>query len=475
MYNKVEIKRMKNVFNTINGQFFPGQLSSRLYMSTNDIDRKYLVAFHERFHYLQYIFTPYGHLKWGTHRSVTSEIVEAWNNLTVQLKKRKKIPIYEYMNDGDLDSIRILATIYFQDFLQKYADITDALVLSDEELEINGISKDGLLPKIIVDNKEYLLNGLDIIESFAKYEEAILGYCFEGRDLNETINPDNLTPRYYIALYYFVNELGIERLYEFPIACELALAFSHLPRCNDEESLHTCHPSWRFLKIVAFLKEHPDLQPDVFSDKSFWSYTERILNGCEFEIWEELWKPAENYANATDLSMAKEMLDAITYKKNHPWCLSYPMINPDVFFDEEFERFHPLFIITDDSVFYNVENVSMSELLFENEFQALALQICGHLSPYNIYPDMLQCSDSYFGIKSCKYWLNKSCDGHLCKETELPPLELDENGNMVNGCLMEAILNIMGTSIKEIEIGNMKRKYNMREIGDAARIARSNI
>ena len=92
MYNKVEIKKMKNVFNTINGQFFPGQLSSRLYMSTNDIDRKYLVAFHERFHYLQYIFTPYGHLKWGTHRSVTSEIVEAWNNLTVQLKKRKKFP-----------------------------------------------------------------------------------------------------------------------------------------------------------------------------------------------------------------------------------------------------------------------------------------------------------------------------------------------------------------------------------------------
>lgn len=467
----MELEKIKNAFNTVNGQFFPGQLSSRLYMRTDDIDRKYLVAFHERFHYLQNVFTPYGHLKWGVHRNITSEIVSAWNGLTVQMKKPKKIPIYEYMNDGDIDSLKILSTVYFQDLLQKLANITDVLVLSEEELEINGISKDRLLPKIIVDNKEYLLNGIDIIESFAKFEEALLGWCFEERDLNEIINPDKLDPRYYIALYFFVNELGMERLYEFPIVCELALAFSHLPRCNEEESLHMCHPGWRFLKIVDFLKKYPDLQPDIFSNESFWSYTETILNGCNFEVWEELWKPAENYAKASDLSMAKEMLDAIKYKKDHPWCLSYPMLSPQVYFDEEFERFHPLFIITDDRVFYNVKNVSISELLFENEYQALALQICGYLSQYNMYPDMLQCSDNYFGIRSCKHWLDKSCDGHLCKETELPPLELDESGNIVNGCMMEVLLNIIGTSIKEIEVGNMKRKYSMKEIGNAARIA----
>lgn len=472
MHNKMDIKEIQNSFKTINGQFFPGQLSSRLYMDTDDIDEKYLVAFHERFHYLQYIFTPYGHLKWGTHRSITAEIVQAWNNLTITFKKQKRVPIYEYMQEGDLDSIKILTTIYFQDFLQKYADITDGLVLSEEELEIFGGKKDGLLPKIIVDGKEYLLNGLDIIESFAKYEEAILGYLFEERDMNEIINPDILAPRYYIALYFFVNELGFERLYEFPIICELALAFSHLPRCNDEERLHTCHPGWRFLKIVAFLKENADLQPDIFSDESFWSYTEKILKGCEFEVWEELWEPAEKYAKETDLSMAKEMLDAIAYKKSHPWCLSYPMLNPQIFFDDEFQRFHPLFIIADDRVFYNVENVSMSELLFENEFQALALQICGHLSQYNMYPDMLQCSDNYFGIKSCKYWLDKSCDGHLCKDTELPAMELDESGNIVNGCMMEIMLNIMGTSIKEIEVGNMKRKCSLKEIENAIKITK---
>lgn len=264
----MDVKDIQNSFKTINGQFFPGQLSSRLYMDTHDIDEKYLVAFHERFHYLQYIFTPYGHLKWGAHRSFTSEVVQAWNNLTVSFKKQKRIPVYEYMQEGDLDSIKILATIYFQDFLQKYADITDGLVLSEEELEIFGGKKDGLLPKITVDGKEYLLNGLDILESFAKYEEAILGYLFEGRDINEIINPNILAPRYYIALYFFVNELGFERLYEFPIICELSLAFSHLPRCNDEERLHTCHPGWRFLKIVTFLKENPDLQPNIFSDES---------------------------------------------------------------------------------------------------------------------------------------------------------------------------------------------------------------
>ena len=457
---------IKNKFKTINGQFFPGQMSSRLYMDEEKVSEKYLVAFHERFHYLQCIFTPYGHLKWATFRSVTADVVEAWKNLTVMMNKEKKIPVFEYINDGDMKSMQILATIYFQDFVWRFSNLMDGIDISNEELELFKIDKYSLLPQIQVDGKKYILNGLDVIESFAKFEEALLGYFLEEKDMNEIINPDILSPRYYMPLYYFIDEIGMDRLYEFPIVCELALAFSKLPKYNDEASLHNNHPGWRFVKIVQFIKEHNVEQPDIFSDESFWNYTNEILKGCNFDSWDELWKSAEEYEKENDLSMSEEMMCAIEYKKAHPWCLSYSIANPKEFLSEEFDRFHPLFVITNNRVFYNVNHINTSELLFENEFQALALQICGHISQYNLYPDMLQCADNYFGIKSCKHWLERNCDGHLCKESKLPPTILDENDNIIDGCFMEIMLNILGTSIKEIHIGDMRQRYNLKEIAN---------
>ena len=50
---KLDIKSLKPDLDylAINGQFFPGQMSSRLYMRTEDVAKKYQTAFHERFHY----------------------------------------------------------------------------------------------------------------------------------------------------------------------------------------------------------------------------------------------------------------------------------------------------------------------------------------------------------------------------------------------------------------------------------------
>lgn len=49
------------------GQFSPEPLGVRLFMEREEISKaeNVLVWFHERYHYLQTIFTPYGQLKWG--------------------------------------------------------------------------------------------------------------------------------------------------------------------------------------------------------------------------------------------------------------------------------------------------------------------------------------------------------------------------------------------------------------------------
>lgn len=58
------------------------------------------------------------------------------------------------------------------------------------------------------------------------------------------------------------------------------------------------------------------------------------------------------------------------------------------------------------------------------------------------------------GIHSCKHWLDGACDGHLCAESEIPELVMDDNYNIIDGCMLEIFLNIGGDIHKKIEIGN---------------------
>lgn len=197
---KLDIKSLKPDLDylAINGQFFPGQMSSRLYMRTEDVAKKYQTAFHERFYYLQYIFTPYGHMKWGANRTFSSEILNIW--LDKDLSTRKKFPVSEYLENNE-NSLKVLCSIMMQDFTKRLSDVTEGIVLTREELKIVGVDdEESLIPQIEVSGKRYSLNGLDIIESFAKYEEAIIALLVEGKDVNNTINPEILHPRYYIAL-----------------------------------------------------------------------------------------------------------------------------------------------------------------------------------------------------------------------------------------------------------------------------------
>ena len=459
-------------FKTIKGIFFQESHGAKLFFDAENIYEDYLVAFHERFHYLQNIFTPYGHMKWAFFRSITSEIINSWAELTTQNQIKKKIPVYKYVEDINQDSIKILANIHLQIMIMEFSKITEGNALSEDIWEIVKINPQKVSPKIRVKGNEYLLNGIDVIEGFAKYEEAILGYVLEGKDINETINPDILEPRYYSALYYFVETLGVERMTEFPIACELAMAFYRLPSIKEEESVYEYLPAWRFIKIVEVLKENVEIQPNIFSKDSYWEYTNRVLEKCNFETWEKVWKSAEEYARDSELSMANEMLEAIKYKKSHPWALSYPMCDAWEFLEGEFNRFQPMFVSTNNAVYYNIENINSNEIIFENEFQALALQICGVMSKFCQFPDMLQCGDSYWGLKNCPYFKKGSCDGHINHEIDIPQTKLKENGEVIEGCMMEMILNILGTSIKEIEIGDMRIKYDLRAINDAIRTLR---
>lgn len=48
-----------------------------------------------------------------------------------------------------------------------------------------------------------------------------------------------------------------------------------------------------------------------------------------------------------------------------------------------------------------------------------------------------------------KHWLDGTCDGHLCAESEIPELVIDDNYNIIDGCMLEIFLNIGGHPLKK--------------------------
>lgn len=447
-----------NILSALRGQFSPNQFGARLFMHCDDIvtPSNYLVWFHERFHYLQSIFTPYGHLKWAAYRTVTSDVISSWLSLTEMFKKERKIPISEYINPDDYDSLRIALNVWLHNLVYKHYDILEngnqdsdffQLMHHSHEVEIS--------PEIVVQGKVYHLRGIDILESYAKFEEAMLAELITGKNLDESIDPSRLNTEYYIALYYFLEQIGPERLSEFPVVCELALGNAHMVHPVKLDEFRKYAPSWRFVRIIDIIKTADLPMLDFNNDDSFYTYANAVLKYCGYESYEESWEAAESYAAQADLHMAREMKRAIDYKRQHPWMLSYPMCSEE-FISEEFNAFEPYFTITEDGVIYNIDRITPSELWFENHFQAFASQICGQISPYCQDVSRIMCGFSYNGTNTCPHYISGECDGYIDHESVLPGIIMDEAKNIINGCTFEIVLGIMGINIKDIKIGRMR-------------------
>lgn len=452
----MNIDILNNGMRTILGQFSPTSMGARLFMLKNNLEEpnNYLVLFHERFHYLQMIFTPYGQLKWGAYRTNSLDIIKIWIELTENLGISKKIPINEYLKNGTLEDIKVAYNISVKDLTYKFYDLIEHGFHSVDDIKYFQSFKRIGNPKIYIDGIKYSFRVIDILESFAKFEEAMLGELITEKNLVELIDIDKLNPEYYYALYYFIEQVGVERLVEFPIVCELSLMCAHIPSVSSVEKLKKYAPNWRFVKIIEVIKNSSDL-PDInlHNNESFLEYCEYVLLKCDYENIHDSWKSAIEYANSCDLTMSKEMKRAIDYKMEHPWMLSYPMNDPFSFLSDDFNSFQPYFTITNDGVLYNTQFKNDEELILENHLQALSEQICGHKSKYCQDSFKLMCGYSFMGVLTCPHYLNGECDGYIDEKTILPPLIMDDKSIIKSGCTFEVFLNLNGLSIKNITIG----------------------
>lgn len=382
----------------------------------------------------------------------------------------KKVPLVEYLQDRTKAGLQIATNTWINQAVYEIYGLVEHGKGQNLRQLTPVFQNEEVCPDIRVQGKTYSLRGIDILESFAKFEEAMLGELITGKSLGEFIDPEKLNAEYYVALYYFIDVVGAERLAEFPIICELALAVAHIPATYSIKSFRENAPNWRFVNLVNSIKDLPMIPAvDYYNNNSFFEYADTVLKRCNYPSLDQAWQGAIEYANAADLTMAAEMKAAIEYKKAHPWSLAYPIRSYDEFTSDEFSRFEPYFTIVDDGVMYNLEHIKHEELLFENHLQALVKQICGKMSPYCIYTDMLMCGYSYMGNKSCPHYLSGECDGHIDPNSTLLNYELDECGNLKHGCSFELVLKLIGTSVREIHVGDTSKSLSYEDLAAAAK------
>jgi len=448
-------------WDAVKGSFYPEQFGVFLNVHSQEIDDTYLVHFHELFHYWQSIFTPYGHLKWGCYRTVSSSVIELWLAATKENPSERIIPIGSLLPTQNAEQLRIVSQVFTHDYMSRIVMLEER-VFYDKTIEsVLPINLDDICPIIKVQGKDYPLNGIDIIESFAKFQEAHFAYIVDGRPIDSTINIDYLKPEYYSALYYFITKIGWERIMEFPILCELALSSDELCKFDNKCNWKNNHPAWRFIKMIEFLLADKNICQLKYENikEDFIIYSKYILENCDYKNQFDFWDSAIMYATQNDLNISKDMLRAIYFKKKFPWVLSFPFADKDVVL--EIKKFKPYFYITMDSTIYTMDNEALAnEVIFENHYQAFSHQIRGNMSPRCLDRGKLQCGFSYYGLNNCNYQKNDECDGHIDRFHSLPQVKLAPDGTLIEGCPFELFLMLMNISIKDVKVTDMNAKID---------------
>lgn len=286
-------------------------------------------------------------------------------------------------------------------------------------------------PTITYHQKEYTINGIDIIESFDKYQESLYGEYINNETFGDVLDIEELDEVYYIPLLYYINQVGDAE--KFPIACEIALMADFIGDIRDEYDWKKNSPAWRFCKVVKLIKEDKSM-PHIQSDRIHETYSEivdYISKKCGFKNYRNIYKELHTEIN-TEWSdpLINEMNLALDFKLQYPGILAYPFLCDEESVDK-LNMFEPHFLgYTDVSMpIYYRDNILYgkvggnkhkwkSALSVELHHKALAYQIMGRRLGRTIDYDVLLCGCGYFGISDCPYY-NRVCNGWLKKDSEL--------------------------------------------------------
>lgn len=449
---------------------------------------KDIVYIHEKFHHIQTLMTNFGQIRWRMNRQATMDILESWIQVTNKYAERRPLPLGYLASKESVEDIRNAFTVDLNRIgllllgMQNYVSPT-----------MNKMSDTGyikldyeIVPTINVFGKAYKLNGIDIIESHAKFIEATYALTTYNIHFDVTYDSRKLPERYYFAYAYFIEVMGLHRVGEFPIICNLALQTDYIDGSFSETKWKSNHPAWRFIALIDALKDNvvPEMDSIRLIKRNYLDYCNKLLNICGYKTMDDILElPLLQFDDNQKLNLEQQMNTAIEYRKRFPWCVANPFLDYKVW-EYLKSHFHAPLMQYGKTLHFNFINGGdvytpntpisneLSEYFIEIHIQALANQIIGEISPYSQDSSEIQCGFAYLGIeRGCYYQSTGECNGSLNPKNGYKVDWKFTDKENVSGCMFAMFLDeCINVNIKNIDLNFYKKFPRVEDLVDRARV-----
>ena len=440
-----------------------------------DAENTYL---HETVHWWQTAMTGYGHSAWSLFRQSTAFVIGEWVKATDGTPHSRRIPIQAldleapdpnvspasiHLHIARLSAVEMLRVAQAQFSLPNPSVFfSEVSVRPDADRLTWPVN-----PTVVLPDGDYILQGSDIVECQAHYLATQFSQISYGSAASALMR-DGLSPKYWAAFAWFTGQVHPEYVDLFSMVCDLALqtVWSGLVTKHDDWKRES--PAWRFLELTAILarREVPPIKVGDLTSR-YLEYGDDLLQKAKLPSFAEVFAGAFKRAEWRKPLMNLElvMLDAMEFKRRHPWCNAYPWLHLETFDDLRSKHpapvvqiegrlnlFHPpsAAAAPDGPLPKDVANEISGEFLL----QGLSSQILG-LSPSGRVPikGALECGFCYFDLANvCPHQIADNCPGWFYPKngSPFPIANFGEESEL--GCPLEKLLYLYGVSMTDIEI-----------------------
>jgi len=428
--------------------------------------------FHESVHWWQTAMTGYGQMAWHLFRQLTGFVFREWCEATALYPNGRPISIHSLLAGPEKQNGRLHSVLWSAENTLRVASarfrLTDPskTFLSLFAYPPPGAGRWNINPKIELNGEQYFLQGMDVIESHAHWNEVMFRSVLRG-DPIEDIAPWNVSSKYRLAFEWFTSHVGHERMWLFPIICDLALQtiWNDMPQTEDE--WQQTSPSLRFHRLTSAVSDggvQHARAPEFLLD--YTAAADDLLRRCGLPSLASVIDAAlkrEKYRQPNML-IEQRMFAAMRFRREHPSCVAIPWINPDIL-DQLAEVYGPPIIQIAGQLSLNLPaipaepsiscepNAFMDEVGAEFMLQAFVMQILGKEPEIQPIPSRLQCGFSYFNVHgNCPQQVTDNCPGSFAPSEGSPFPIANYAEDDALGCPFEKFLAAADISVKDLRL-----------------------
>lgn len=425
----------EHLLDAVHGTFVPSRLLLRLpeIVQTYGFDggtadaEAQATLVHEQFHFFQTIFTGYGQIAWLTHRQITAFVLGEWEELT-STHSTKRLPL-AHLASRDARTRRAVQGI--ERLLDELFAINNGRFRCEgENTRVRDLGCKGLdypwhvTPRIEVAGRPYLLQGKDILESHAQFTESSYLAKAHGVPFESGFDHRNVSMTY-TAPWDWFNDTCSGHSNDFPFVCDLALQISwnKLEAPKSEAEWRASHPAWRFVALTRALARLQCWAGDPV-DAATWydGYATTLLESCNYKpIRGVLEERRAVFAGKKLSALDSLMCAAIEFRLRKVWCAANPFVDVRLWNEMSSAFRMPVIQAAGELGSTHVDEEVIRDVFYELQYQALALQVAGDLSPQQRIDRHLECAFAKFRIeKGCEFQRNGSCSGRFLPSSGLP-------------------------------------------------------